>query len=155
MKKQGGKHSGGTLASDNVLKSVSDSAFENLNKNATNQLGGNIFGENFRIYNTTGGAKGARNVHRGGGAACDAPIMNVFDTYTLSVDTVPKTSPSANLASLDYSQVTGSVLKALQANVDINQSAYNHVAFPASPSSLSTTKLLSGGSASACMCGPQ
>ena len=100
-------------------------------------------------------AKRGKGNMRGGfvaESACDPNPKNAFDAYSLNITTVPRTSPSVNNGFVDYNQVTGSVLKALSAEVNMNQNYYNQVVFP---TNMSGMELMRGGASPSCsMCGP-
>jgi hypothetical protein len=107
--------SGGSLASDSVVDFVSCKTFENMNKAATN---------------TVGGAKKRRKQLKKKGGDCDMTASASFmDSYIIGPATVPSSLPASGTG-LDYQGVQSSVLNALAQTPPHVKDTYHNIIYP-------------------------
>lgn len=97
------------------IEIVSNAAFDNIES----VMKGGELGR-FKLYNATGGT-------------CDSITKDLFTNNNQGA--ISTSMPSDNVGAIDYTMVSGSVLKALQADTVQNQYVFNQIAFPSSMSS--------------------
>lgn len=137
---------GGSIASDNVVRVVTCDTFSQMDKLFTNEMVGGSGEqdiESIKVYNSqlagakkrtskkksTGAKKGSRS--QKGGSSCDVQIVNDLpSTYSVNPANIPLTVADGNTGALDMSRISQYVFDGVAQQSAINNSVFNKVYFP-------------------------